>query len=56
MMRVALDQQLIADNGPDHLISRSGNVSDNAVIESFFSSLKMVKTVRLIPGWGPIAH
>jgi putative transposase len=33
-------QRLIADNGVDCSMSRSGNVWDNAAMESFFSSLK----------------
>ncbi len=33
-------QKLMADNGIDCSMSRSGNVWDNAAMESFFSSLK----------------
>ena len=33
-------QQLMADNGVACSMSRSGNVWDNAAMESFFSSLK----------------
>ena len=33
-------QRLMADNGVDCSMSRSGNVWDNAAMESFFSSLK----------------
>ena len=33
-------QKLIADNGVDCSMSRSGNVWDNAAMERFFSSLK----------------
>lgn len=33
-------QRLMADNGVTCSMSRSGNVWDNAAIESFFSSLK----------------
>jgi transposase InsO family protein len=33
-------QRLIADNGVDCSMSRSGNVWNNAAMESFFSSLK----------------
>jgi putative transposase len=33
-------QQLMADNGVQCSMSRSGNVWDNAAMESFFSSLK----------------
>ena len=33
-------QKLMADNGVDCSMSRSGNVWDNAAMESFFSSLK----------------
>jgi putative transposase len=34
-------QRLMADNGINCSMSRSGNCWDNAVMESFFSSLKM---------------
>jgi putative transposase len=33
-------QRLMADNGVDCSMSRSGNLWDNAAMESFFSSLK----------------
>jgi putative transposase len=33
-------QRLMTDNGVDCSMSRSGNVGDNAAMESFFSSLK----------------
>ena len=39
-------QRLIADNGVICLMSRSGNVWDNAAMESFFSSLKTERTAR----------
>lgn len=34
-------QKLMADNGVSRSMSRSGNVWDNAAMESFFSSLKI---------------
>nr|GAJ37815.1 transposase for insertion sequence element IS904 [Bradyrhizobium sp. DOA9] len=37
-------QRLMADHGIIWSMSRSGNVWDNAVIESFFSSLKTERT------------
>ncbi|MGH8513364.1 MAG: IS3 family transposase [Gammaproteobacteria bacterium] len=39
-------QRLMADNGIDCSMSRSGNVWDNAAMESFFSSLKTERTAR----------
>jgi putative transposase len=36
----------MADNGVVCLMSRSGNVWDNAAMESFFSSLKTKQTAR----------
>src|SRR5438034_7429737 len=36
----------MADNGIDCSMSRSGNVWDNAAMESFFSSLKTERTAR----------
>ena len=39
-------QRLMADNGVDCSMSRSGNVWDNAAMESFFSSLKTERTAR----------
>jgi len=39
-------QQLLADNGITCSMSRSGNVWDNAAMESFFSSLKTERTAR----------
>ena len=39
-------QRLMADNGVRCSMSRSGNVWDNAVMESFFSSLKTERTTR----------
>ena len=41
-------QQLMADNGGTCSMSRSGNVWDNAVIESFFSSLKTERVARKV--------
>jgi putative transposase len=39
-------QRLIADHGVTCSMSRSGNVWDNATMESFFSSLKTERTAR----------
>jgi transposase InsO family protein len=39
-------QKLMADNGVVCSMSRSGNVWDNAAMESFFSSLKTERTAR----------
>ena len=39
-------QKLMADHGVVCSMSRSGNVLDNAAMESFFSSLKTERTVR----------
>ena len=39
-------QRLMADNGVSYSMSRSGNVWDNAAMESFFSSLKTERTAR----------
>lgn len=39
-------QRLMADSGIVRSMSRSGNVSDNAAMESFFSSLKTERTER----------
>ncbi len=36
----------MADNGVNCSMSRSGNVWDNAAMESFFSSLKTERTAR----------
>ena len=36
----------MADNGVDCSMSRSGNVWDNAAMESFFSSLKTERIAR----------
>jgi putative transposase len=41
-------QKLIADNGVTCSMSRSGNVWDNAVMESFFSSLKTERIARKV--------
>jgi putative transposase len=41
-------QRLMADNGVDCSMSRSGNVWDNAVTESFFSSLKTERIGRKV--------
>ena len=39
-------QRLMADHGVTCIMSRSGNVWDNAAMESFFSSLKTERTAR----------
>jgi putative transposase len=39
-------QRLMADHGVTCSMSRSGNVWDNAAMESFFSSLKTERTAR----------
>jgi len=39
-------QRLLAENGVTCSMSRSGNVGDNAAMESFFSSLKIERTDR----------
>src|SRR6185437_6620120 len=41
-------QRLMADNGVACLMSRSGNVWDNAAMESFFSSLKTERIGRKV--------
>jgi Transposase and inactivated derivatives len=41
-------QRLMADHGITCSISRSGNVWDNAAMESFFSSLKTERTARKV--------
>jgi putative transposase len=41
-------QRLMADHGVVCSMSRSGNIWDNAVMESFFSSLKTERTARKI--------
>jgi len=41
-------QRLLADNGVTCSMSRSGNVWDNAAMESFFSSLKTERTARRV--------
>jgi putative transposase len=41
-------QKLMADNGIDCSMSRSGNVWDNAAMESFFSSLKTERIGRKV--------
>jgi putative transposase len=41
-------QRLMADHGVACSMSRSGNVWDNAAMESFFSSLKIERTARKI--------
>ena len=41
-------QRLMADNGIVCSMSRSGNVWDNAAMESFFSSLKTERTARKV--------
>ena len=40
-------QRLMADNGVTCSMSRSGNVWDNAAMESFFSSLKTERIARI---------
>lgn len=42
-------QRLMADHGITCSMSRSGNVWDNAAMESFFWSLKTERTVRVEP-------
>jgi putative transposase len=39
-------QRLLSDNGVTCSMSRSGNVWDNAAMESFFSSLKTERVAR----------
>ncbi len=41
-------QRLMADHGITCSMSRSGNVRDNAAMESFFSSLKTERTARKV--------
>ncbi len=41
-------QRLMADHGVLCSMSRSGNVWDNAAMESFFSSLKTERTARKV--------
>ena len=41
-------QKLLADHGVICSMSRSGNVWDNAAMESFFSSLKTERTARKV--------
>jgi putative transposase len=41
-------QKLVADHGVTCSMSRSGNVWDNAAMESFFSSLKTERTARKV--------
>jgi putative transposase len=41
-------QKLMADEGVSCSMTRSGNVSDNAAMESFFSSLKTERTARKV--------
>ncbi len=41
-------QKLLADHGATCSMSRSGNVWDNAAMESFFSSLKTERTARKV--------
>src|SRR5438445_6989643 len=41
-------QRLMADHGVVCSMSRSGNVWDNAAMESFFSSLKTERTASLV--------
>jgi putative transposase len=42
-------RRLMADHGVSCSMSRSGNVWDNAAMESFFSSLKTVRTTQGLP-------
>jgi transposase InsO family protein len=47
-------QRLLTEHGISCSMSRSGNVWDNAAMESFFSSLKTERTARRhIPDAGP---
>jgi putative transposase len=48
-------QRLMTDHGVVCSMSRSGNVWDNAAMESFFSSLKTERTARKPPANGPTA-
>jgi len=41
-------QELLADHGVICSVSRSGNVCDNAAMESLFSSLKTKRTARKV--------
>ena len=41
-------QRLMADNGVSCSMSRSGNVWDNAAMESFFSSLKTERIAKKV--------
>ena len=41
-------QRLLFDNGITCSMSRAGNVWDNSVMESFFSSLKTERTARKV--------
>ena len=41
-------QRLMADNGVTCSMSRSGNVWDNAAMQSFFSSLKIERVARKV--------
>jgi putative transposase len=41
-------QRLMVDNGVDCSMSRSGNVWDNAAMESFFSSMKTERIGRKV--------
>ena len=45
---IAALQRLMADHGITCSVSRSGNVWDNAAMESFFSSLKTEWTARKV--------
>ena len=45
-LEIAQLQRLMADHGVICSMSRSGNVWDNAAMESFFSSLKTERTAR----------
>ena len=41
-------RRLMADHGITWSASRSGNVGENAAMESFFSSLKTERTARKV--------
>lgn len=47
--RLMADHGITCSNGITCSMSRSGNVWDNAAMESFFSSLKTERTVRVEP-------
>jgi putative transposase len=49
-------QRLMADHGTTCSMSRSGNVWDNATMDSFFSSLKTERTARKVYRTGDAAR